>query len=280
MLEAPIPDGDAERVAALRSLALLDTPPEQRFNRVTRTAARLFGVPVALITLVDEQRQWFKSRYGLFVNETPRTVSFCGHAILGDEIFLIEDALTDTRFADNPLVTGAPFIRFYAGRPLSSPSGVKLGTLCLIGREPRTLSDADRLTLEDLAGWAEREINLSIEFSRMHARLVSVLENVADGAILFGPDGRIQWANERLVSLLGLSADDLQGRQIDSVVARESLETVRAALAGLQPGAESTTASLQATLLHKDGKMLLMRLVLVVSVVDGERLVTAVINRL
>lgn len=280
MLEAPIPDDDPQRVAALRSLGILDTAPEQRYNRITRTASRLFKVPIALISLIDESRQWFKSRHGLFIPETPRNISFCGHAILADEILLVEDARADPRFADNPLVTGAPFIRFYAGRPLRTPAGVKLGTLCLIDREPRELPDADRLTLEDLAGWAEREINMSIEFARMQARLVAVLDNVADGAVLFGPDGRVQWANRRLVALLGLSADDLRGKALDSIVARQSQDAVKAALAGLQPGADAATTSLQATLLHKDGKMLLMRLVLVVSVVDGERLVTVVINPL
>ena len=280
MLEAPSPDNDDQRVAALRSLGILDTPPEQRFNRITRTAARLFNVPIALVTLVDEQRQWFKSRYGLFVAETPRNISFCGHAILGDEIFVIEDAQSDARFADNPLVTGAPFIRFYAGRPLATPAGTKLGTLCLIGREPRTLSDTDRLMLEDLAGWAEREINLSIELARMHARLVSVLENIAEGAILFGPDARIQWTNGRLAALLGHTTLDLNGKGIDSIVAREALEPVNRAIEALRPGDDSSSTTLQALMRHKDGRTVLMKLSLVVSMLDGEKFVTGVINRL
>lgn len=279
MLEAPHPDNDAERVAALRSLGILDTPPEQRFNRVTRTAARVFGVPIALITLVDDTRQWFKSRHGLMVPETPRSVSFCGHAILADEVFVVEDARADPRFADNPLVTGAPFVRFYAGRPLTTPGGVKLGTLCLIGREPRTLSDTDRLTLEDLAGWAEREINLSIEHSRIRAQLVSVLDRIAEGALLFGTDGRIQWANEQLSALLGHTAPDLAGKEIDSVVARESLGPVRKAIESLRPETEKGTTTLKAQMRHKDGRTLPLQLALVVSVVDGERLVTAVISR-
>ncbi len=171
-------------------------------------------------------------------------------------------------------------MRFYAGRPLATPGGAKLGTLCLIGREPRTLSDADRLTLEDLAGWAEREINLSIEFSRMHARLVSVLDRIAEGALLFGTDGRIQWANEQLSALLGHAAPDLAGKEIDSVVARESLGPVKKAIESLRPETEKGTTTLKAQMRHKDGRTLLLQLALVVSVVDGERLVTAVINRL
>lgn len=280
MQDAPIPPDDESRVAVLRGLELLDTPPEQRFNRITRTAARLFGVPISTVTLVDEKRQWFKSRYGLFVPETPRNVSFCGHAIVGDEIFVVEDAQSDPRFADNPLVTGAPFIRFYAGRPIKTPGGVKLGTLCLMGREPRKFGDADLLTLEDLAGWAEREITLSLEFSRMHSRLVSVLENVAEGAILFGPDGDIEWANERLGELLGRPARTLHGQGIDDIVARESLSPVRKVIESLQPNTEHSTNKLDAQLRPQDGKPVPVKMAFVVSIVDGERFVTAVINRL
>jgi PAS domain S-box-containing protein len=280
MQDAPIPPDDKARVAALRSLDLLDSPPEQRFNRITRTAARLFGVPIATVTLVDENRQWFKSRYGLFVAETPRNVSFCGHAILNDEVFVIEDARADPRFADNPLVTGEPFIRFYAGRPIRTPGGVKLGTLCVMGREPRAFSDADLLTLEDLAGWAEREINLSMEFSRMHSRLVSVLENVAEGAILFGPDGNIEWANERLAELVGQPAASLHGKDIDAVVMRESLSAVRKVIEALEPNTERSTGKIDAQLRQQGGKAATVKMAFVVSVVDDERFVTAVINRL
>ncbi|WP_307722101.1 sensor domain-containing diguanylate cyclase [Duganella callida] len=138
---------------------MLDTPPEERFDRVTRMARRLFGVPVALVSLVDENRQWFKSRSGLDdVTETPRNVSFCGHAILGDDIFLIRNALADERFADNPLVTSAPHIRFYAGMPLRSAGGVKLGTLCLLDTKPRDFDADDAAALRDLAAMVEDEL--------------------------------------------------------------------------------------------------------------------------
>ena len=152
------PADEASRLATLKSLAVLDTPPEERFDRLTRMCKRLFGVPIALVSLVDENRQWFKSCVGLNVSETPRDISFCGHAILGDEIFIIPDAMQDLRFADNPLVVDAPHIRFYAGCPLRSANGSKLGTLCIIDREPRQLTDEDLETLQDLAGMAEREL--------------------------------------------------------------------------------------------------------------------------
>jgi GAF domain-containing protein len=115
--EAALPPNEAQRIAALRALPILDTPREERFDRITRLAQRLFDVPIALITLVDANRQWFKSCMGIGVDQTPRSVSFCAHAILRDDALVIEDAQIDPRFADNPLVTDEPHIRFYAGQP-------------------------------------------------------------------------------------------------------------------------------------------------------------------
>jgi diguanylate cyclase (GGDEF)-like protein len=137
---------------------VLDTSPEERFDRLTRLAKRLFGVPIALVSLVDANRQWFKSCVGLEATQTSRDISFCGHAILGDDIFLIPDAALDERFHDNPLVVDDPKIRFYAGCPLKVPNGSKLGTLCLIDQVPRELDDDDRALLKDLARMAEQEL--------------------------------------------------------------------------------------------------------------------------
>lgn len=122
-------------------------------------AKRLFGVPIALVSLVDEKRQWFKSCFGLSVGETSRDISFCGHAILGNDLFIIPDTIVDERFADNPLVLNDPYIRFYAGCPLRAPNGSKLGTLCIIDRQPRTFGKDDFEALEDLASMVEREIS-------------------------------------------------------------------------------------------------------------------------
>jgi len=124
-----LPSDESERLAALRALNLLDTPAEPRFDRLARIAQRHFGVDIALVSLIDTERQWFKSRQGLDVCETHRDVSFCGHAILKEEVLCIPDALEDPRFADNPLVTGAPHIRFYAGAPVHAPNGQRIGTL-------------------------------------------------------------------------------------------------------------------------------------------------------
>lgn len=153
-----IPPDEDSRLGALRAVGILDTLPEERFDRVTRMAKRMFGVPIALVSLVDENRQWFKSCLGLGAKETSRDISFCGHAILGDDVFHVPDASADERFADNPLVADDPHIRFYAGCPLKVDGGSRLGTLCIIDREPRELTDDDLQALRDLAALVEREL--------------------------------------------------------------------------------------------------------------------------
>ena len=152
------PVDEAARLEALHRLNVLDTEPEERFDRLTRLARRVFNVPIAVVSLVDTERQWFKSAAGLDVIETPRDVSFCGHAILGDQILMICDAVLDERFYDNPLVLGDPGIRFYAGCPLKVANGDKVGTLCLIDTLPRVLRDDERELLRDLAAMAEQEL--------------------------------------------------------------------------------------------------------------------------
>jgi diguanylate cyclase (GGDEF)-like protein len=158
MIAPKIPEDEKQRLETLRALKILDSSPEERFDRLTRMAKRMFGVPISLVSLVDSDRQWFKSKQGLDADETPRDISFCGHAILGEEAFIVPNALQDERFKDNPLVTDAPNIRFYAGCPLKVSNGSKLGTLCLIDREPRELDEEDMQLLTDLATMAEQEI--------------------------------------------------------------------------------------------------------------------------
>ncbi|ETF09328.1 MULTISPECIES: sensor domain-containing diguanylate cyclase [Pseudomonas] len=165
MLVPGKPANEASRIDALHGLNL-NSEPEERFDRLTRLAKRLFNVPIALVTLVDTDRQWFKSCVGLDVSETSRDVSFCGHAILQNELMLVPDALEDLRFHDNPLVTGAPNIRFYAGYPLNVPDGNKMGTLCLIDTKPRHLDDEERALLRDLAEMAEQEL-MAVQMASM-----------------------------------------------------------------------------------------------------------------
>ena len=158
MIEPKTPENEAERLHALRALQILDTSDEERFDRVTRMAKRMFGVSISLVSLVDEDRQWFKSKQGLDAPETPRNISFCGHAINQEGLFIVPDTLEDKRFFDNPLVTEAPNIRFYAGYPLKIRQGVNIGTLCLIDPKPREMEAEDRQLLEDLGAMIEQEI--------------------------------------------------------------------------------------------------------------------------
>lgn len=151
------------RIRALKRLSLLDSPSEERFDRYTRLAQKVFDASSVGISLVAEHRQWFKSKRGLDVDETPRNISFCGHAILTNDTLVVPDALEDPRFADNPLVTGAPHIRFYAGAPLITPQGFRLGALCVIDHRPRALNGGDRRTLEDLASMVVDEMHANVD---------------------------------------------------------------------------------------------------------------------
>ena len=162
MIPAPIPENEAKRLERLRLYRILDTPNEEAFDRITRIVAETIGVPIALVSLVDETRQWFKAKHGLNADETPRDIAFCSHAILGDKPLVIQDAAQDPRFSDNPLVMSDPSIRFYAGAPLKTTDGVNLGTLCAIDRRPRQLSDTHRQLLEDLAKIVVDEFELRV----------------------------------------------------------------------------------------------------------------------
>ncbi len=147
MIPAPIPVDDVQRLKALRELSILDSPPEARFDRIVQFAAGEFDMPIVLISLVDADRTWCKATVGLDSCETPREVSFCGHAITQPGLFIIEDATCDARFAGNPLVTGPPQIRFYCGAPLQLPCGAAIGTLCLIDQQPRAFNPLDQAIL-------------------------------------------------------------------------------------------------------------------------------------
>ena len=158
MLAAPLPADEVPRLQALQQMQLLDTPPDDRLDTITHLARRLFDVPIALVTLVDRDRQWFKSRAGSEAVESPRDISICGHVIVQDEVFVVEDTLSDQRFHDNPLITGDPHIRFYAGMPLKAPSGHRIGTLCVIDTAPREFSGESRDLLQNLARLAEHAL--------------------------------------------------------------------------------------------------------------------------
>jgi signal transduction histidine kinase len=161
----PVPNDELERLAALRRYDILDTLPEQVYDDLTSLAARLCETPIALVSLVDAERQWFKSRFGLKSVETDRAYSFCAHAIVTGEMFVVPDARQDDRFAGNPLVTAAPDIRFYAGAPLLSSDGHALGTLCVIDRKPRRLEDYDLEMLRALSRMVMSQIELRLHIA-------------------------------------------------------------------------------------------------------------------
>ncbi len=158
MKKPELPKNEKKRLEALESLNILDTTPEERFDRFTRLAKKIFDTPIALVSLIDQKRQWFKSSFGLAVLETSKDISFCGHAILNDDIFIVNDTFEDDRFKDNPLVLENPHIRFYAGVPLFYNKDIKLGTLCIIDTKPRDFTKEDLEPLRDLAILAQQEI--------------------------------------------------------------------------------------------------------------------------
>ncbi len=158
MKKPEFPENEETRLACLQSLDILDTPAEERFDRYTRLVQKVLNVPIALVSLVDTDRQWFKSSQGLDASQTSREVSFCGHTILDESAFIVNNALEDLRFSDNPLVTGPPHIRAYAGAPLTYVDGSRLGTLCVIDTQPRQFSDSDIEILTDIASLVVREL--------------------------------------------------------------------------------------------------------------------------
>jgi GAF domain-containing protein len=157
---APIPANDAKRLKVLWQYEVLDTVPEEIFDDLTELAARICEAPIALISLVDENRQWFKSKVGMTVNETARDISFCGHAINQTGLFIVPDAALDERFAANPLVVSDPRVRFYAGAPLVTPDGYALGTLCVIDKVPRELRPDQKEALLVLARHVVSQLEL------------------------------------------------------------------------------------------------------------------------
>lgn len=199
-MQAPtLPPNESERLDSLRRMNLLYTPDEGALDSVTRTAKLIFKTPIVLISLVDRNRQWFKSCLGLPQRDTLRDISFCGHAILNDDIFVIEDATVDRRFADNPLVTGEPRIRFYAGRPLKNRDGYNIGTLCLIDSVPRLLTPSELQALDDLGKWAELAV-AARELSETQSGFVANLDDEARHGML---DAKLNvWTSAAVLQLL------------------------------------------------------------------------------
>ena len=208
-----------ERLVALASLNILDTLSECEFDEITLIASQICNTPIALISLVDDQRQWFKSKLGLTASETPKDLAFCAHAILQDEVFIISDATKDERFFDNPLVKGAPHVQFYAGAPLLDPkTNLAIGTLCVIDSKPRTLDNAQVATLKALSNQITKLLELRTKISDLilaNDRLIfqkTAFDNMSEGVVLQDKTGKIIDYNAAALEALGLCAEQLLGK--------------------------------------------------------------------
>lgn len=173
-MNTPKPHNESERLAELRELNILDTDAEKVFDDLTRLATYICKTPIALITLLDSDRQWFKSKIGVTQSETSRDVAFCSHAIMQTDTFIVPDALGDDRFKTNPLVTSEPSIRFYAGSPLTTSQGYKLGTLCVIDKVPRDLSEGQLAALKVLSFQVTTQLELRREIARLRSALAEL----------------------------------------------------------------------------------------------------------
>jgi GAF domain-containing protein len=203
MTSYPVPANEVDRLRALRSYKILDTKPEKLFDELTQLAALICGVPISLISLLDTDRQWFKSRFGLDVKETPRAQAFCTHAIMQPEMFVVPDAAKDERFAQNPLVTGDLHIRFYAGAPLATRDGHLLGTLCVIDHQPHTLTDAQTKALEILSRLVVANFELRRDLQELKDALA--VREAAEG-----PSGQAAAGLDEIISRLHGVISDLQ----------------------------------------------------------------------
>ncbi len=218
MIEPRLSPDEPRRLHALRETGMVHTPLEERFERITRLAQRLLGAPISAISLVESDYQWFKSIQGLDLTETSRAISFCGHAILGNDTMVIPDARTDPRFCDNPLVTDDPKIVFYAGHPIRGGDGSNIATLCVIDRKPRELGHDELMVLKDLAWLAEQELSVSMQ-STAQRELLREIDSLSRRAKI-DPLCRI-WNREAIDELLEIfhSSAIQKGRGIGVILA-------------------------------------------------------------
>ena len=201
MLKPRIPADEETRLATLHTLALLDTPADERFDRLVRIAKQLFDVPIVLFSLIDDDRQWVKSAIGIDFRETPRAWSFCGHTILDNDPMIVEDTLEDPRFIDNPFVATAPRVRFYAGIPIKATNGQRIGTLCILDDRPRQLSAAEVSLLGDVAESIEDEINAP-DLKSLNDRLLQSERELLESLTQLREAERHQRARNKILELI------------------------------------------------------------------------------
>ena len=219
-------ESEAKRLTALRRYRILDTPEEAAFDRITEMAARIFQAPIAVVSFVDSYRQWFKSHLGLNIAETPREISFCAHTILTDQVMVVTDAAKDERFRHTPMEVGSIRVRFYAGAPLITPEGFRIGALAIMDTRPRPfLTDEETASLADLSRVVMHELNLQLELARMRAgaaataegdlRFQALMESASQGIVAINHKGLIQVVNHKAEELFGYSRDELIGQSLE-----------------------------------------------------------------
>lgn len=219
MEKAKKPENELQRLEALRNTSLLDSLPDGDYDAITKLASQICQTPIALFSLVDQDRQWFKSKVGLEASETHRDLAFCAHAILKDDVFVVEDATLDKRFHDNPLVTGQPNVVFYAGTPVHDPAtNLPLGTICVIDNKARSLSQQQLESLSILAKQVSRLIELRLkvrELESLNTRLLhvsSAVKNMNEGFVIQDKTGKIVDYNPSALNILELTEDEILGR--------------------------------------------------------------------
>lgn len=270
-------DEEAHRLKVLLSLNILDTEAEERFDRVTRLAARIFHAPIALVTVIDENRQWFKSRHGVDLQETDRSLSFCTHAIEQSSVMVVEDARLDPRFTDNPLVTGPMDVRFYAGSPLAAPDGTRIGTLCVIDRIPRTFGQDEAEALSDLASIVANEFaagqlaNMVERQRESEAGMRALIEHMPEGVLLLDGDGLILYVNPAAERTFRCTSDDLLGHSAQAIMT-ENMEELRA-----RTGLPNLTP-FEASGKRFDGTQFPLEFTLNRMLLGGERRITAIVR--
>lgn len=214
MITPPIPTDEAERLEDLRSFQILDTEKEAAFDRITLLSSKLFGMPISVVTLVDESRLWIKSSVGFDDPELPRSITFCGHTICQPEVMVVPDTAEDVRFHDNPLVTANPSLRFYAGAPLETSSGHRIGNLCVLDTKPRQFTDEQRQVLRDLSMlvMSELELRKAKRQIQLQLKLLSTTFDVLpDGIVLFNEEFTCVYANRALSEMFGLTPEEIVG---------------------------------------------------------------------
>ena len=296
-MSAPIPENEAERLAALRRYEVLDTPAEDAFDRIARIAAAYLKVPIALVSLVDESRQWFKARHGIDAPETPRDIAFCAHAIMEDRPLVVRNATLDPRFKDNPLVTGGPKVRFYAGAPLRTSDGFRLGTLCAIDSVAREFTDEEEAVLVDLAQLVvdELELRRAIKLARdqagvesktnqeikdREARNRAIVETVVDGIITIDGRGMIETFNPAAERIFGYPAAETIGQNVRMLMPEPYRGEHDGYLTSYVEGGAAKVIGIgrQVTGRRKDGSTFPMELAVSEMEVGGQRMFTGIVR--